>query len=219
MNGVFNILGYLSKAYVKSLVALFFLNFFCLKSFSQVYYQNQNFIQYLKTNWKIKEATILSTKKNAEIYSDAVSENKNNFQTLDLITFGHHEKSCEYSFARLKNLEQYPKHISYIKNISYNHSIKQLSLSIDHLLLPFPMVVNILIDYPSTIKNYPFVFPDGFLKNLKGQINIIDDNGRCIYFVEAHWIGDKTKINSALLALIAETLSEVGAKSLFRISK
>ncbi len=175
--------------------------------------------------YQLNDSTI-SQAVNQTIYADAIINDfkekilKNEIDSQDLFIFvmGFHPKNCEVSLRTLGNLNQYKNLIpQIIKESHYNENLKWFQLILDHIIMPFPMRLNVSVEYPRTVKDYPFTFPDGMFKGLSGQINIRPIQNRCLYFLTAKWKGEK-KLLSSLLELMSETLSKLGLEILFRKS-
>lgn len=65
---------------------------------------------------------------------------------------------------------------------------------------------------------YPFLFKVGFLQGLKGTVRVSQYKKRCLFQISSNWKGPHTNIPNAIFKLFLNTVSEIGIKTLFRIS-
>ena len=89
-------------------------------------------------------------------------------QQMLLFVSGIHPRNCTRAMRKLSLYENYHSYMDFVKESKYNEKTQKFTFTIDHTLLPFPMVVGFKIPRITKAGHYPFVFEDGFLKNLKG---------------------------------------------------
>ena len=79
--------------------------------------------------------------------------------------------------------------------------------------------INFKIPRIKTPGTYPFFFDQGFLKNLKGLIQVSKSKNRCLFHTTAAWTGPHSGINDTIFAFFSKALSELAMRNLFRISQ
>ncbi|MAZ47926.1 MAG: hypothetical protein CME65_05145 [Halobacteriovoraceae bacterium] len=174
--------------------------------------------QYLKSRWKLSytEEKYLDQGK---ILTDANVTDQQGLQSFDMQATAWHQKKCRKVIRKLSQFELYPEWISFIKKLRYNDQTKLMTMHADHPLLPFPMIVNIVVERPKKPGHYKFRFPTGIFKGLTGYFDIAQYNNRCHLYVESHWTGKKSKIPNLVIELFSETLARIGGEILMRQSR
>ena len=101
-------------------------------------------------------------------------------QQMMLFVSGIHPRNCTRAMRKLSLYENYSSYMDFIKSSQYNDVTQKISFTIDHALIPFPMVVGFKIPRITKEGRYPFTFDDGFLKDLKGTV-IVKEVGKCVF--------------------------------------
>jgi hypothetical protein len=153
-----------------------------------------------------------------EVVSWANVDSQGNQQSMRTRVVGVHPRSCTNGLRRISLYENYPKHIDYIKQASYDEGAKRVRFVLDHALLPFPMELVFHIPRIRAPGSYPFTFPGGIFKGLTGSIRVESLGARCLYYMETDWAGATTKIPDTAVQVFAQTLSRVGLEKLIRMS-
>ncbi len=153
-----------------------------------------------------------------EVVSWAHSEAKGKTQTLKSRVVGLHPRSCAFGLRKISLYESYPKHLSFITQASYDEAKQKVRFVLEHTLLPFPMVLAFTIPRIRGPGTYPFTFPDGIFKDLKGVIHVAAVGARCLYHMQAEWEGAHTGIPSPVVGTFAQTLNKLGLDHLIRVS-
>jgi len=166
--------------------------------------------------WKVTNKSIEYIKAGEIIVDSSVDNHKGNLQSFEMHVAAMHKKSCTKAIRKLFMYENYDDWVSFIKSSTYIKKNKLLTIKANHILLPFPMVVHIIVDRPKTPGIYHFSFPTGIFKGLIGKFIIIDHNSSCAFYAESHWKGKKTKIPNFVVELFSETLTKLGGELLFR---
>ncbi|MFW5887606.1 MAG: hypothetical protein ACOCUH_02295 [Bacteriovoracia bacterium] len=159
---------------------------------------------------------------NSEVDSD------DNWQKLDFYITAMHKKSCTKVMRRLSQYEDYSKFIGPIKKSSYNDDTKYVNFRIDAMVLPKPLTMNFKIPRIRKPGKYLFVFEKGFLKNLKGNVELYEMSGclnnrrpcvenACLFWIKANWKGEPTGFNDTIIRLFTETVSSIALDSLFHV--
>ena len=163
---------------------------------------------------KISKGTIISK-------SDVktLKEKRGKKQELKFSVTGLHEKSCRFALRKLSQYEAYKNHIGFIKESRYLETRGRVDFLLSSLLLPYDMRLNFKIPRIQSPGTYPFFFDQGFLKNLKGLIQVAQSKNRCLFHTTASWVGPHSGINDTIFAFFSKALSELAMKNLFRISK
>jgi hypothetical protein len=134
---------------------------------------------------------------------------------MEIKIAGAHKKKCTKILRKLSMFDQYKNWISFINESKYEPQNRLLSIKADHVLLPFPMIVHVIVDRPTKEGTYPFIFPTGIFKGLKGTMYIKQQKNFCTVYSEANWSGLK-KIPDFAVELFSETLTKLAAKALLR---
>ncbi|POB15322.1 hypothetical protein C0Z22_02735 [Halobacteriovorax sp. DA5] len=164
----------------------------------------------------IKE--ILVDKK--RIYRKAIVKTQENKQSLDYQIYGIHPNKCKVALRKLSRYEKFNEYIDLVKLSGYSEKKKEIYLYLDHTLMPFPMSLNFKIPRITKPGAYPFTFDKGFLKGLRGEINVRQlSDGRCLFFSKSYWKGEKSSIPDTLFEMFSETLGELAMEKLFRVSR
>ncbi len=160
-----------------------------------------------------------------EIFSESRVKNINQTakaikkQSLDFSIAGLHPKSCPYALKTLSLYEEYSHFLGFVKESEYDTQKKEINFLLSHMLLPYDMRLIFILPRITTTGNYPFKFEIGMLKNLHGNIHVINHNGRCLFYTTAQWIGPDTGFNATVFELFTQVLSKLSMEVLFRISK
>jgi hypothetical protein len=144
-------------------------------------------------------------------------------QSMDILASGLHARSCNWAMRKLSQYESYPTFIDFIKKASYQESNQQLYFSMNSVWMPFPMMLLFYIPRIQKAGQYPFEFRDGFLKGLRGEIHLFDEqissHKRCLFTIVAKWQGEQTPLPNFALETLIKTILQIGIEKLFRISQ
>ncbi len=142
-------------------------------------------------------------------------------QALDYFAAGKHKKSCRKALIKMSSYENYSSYIDFIKESSYNDETQELNFLFEHTLLPFPIRLKFKIERILGEGKYQYFFDTGFLKGLKGNIKVdqIKEDKRCLFQIDAKWIGPDTGIGDTIFEIFTTTLGKVGIKKIYRISE
>lgn len=175
------------------------------------------------------EVGLLPYKKNliqkiltGEIFSESkVKDEKNGeakTQSLKFNIAGLHPKSCDYALKKLSLYEHYSTFLDFVKISQYNEKTQELNFLLSHRFLPYDM--RLIFSLPRIREEgiYTFEFKNGFLKNLKGSINVSTYNSRCLFFAKADWSGPDTGIHAKIFETFSQVLARFSMEKLFRIS-
>ena len=163
---------------------------------------------------KISKGTIISL---SEVKT--LIEKKEKKQELKFSVTGLHKKSCRFALRKLSQYEIYKNHIGFIKKSRYLEKEGRVDFLLSSLLLPFDMRLNFKIPRIKSPGVYPFLFDQGFLKNLNGVIQVAESKNQCLFHTTASWIGPHSGINDTIFAFFSKALAELAMKNLFRMSK
>ncbi|MBT4792769.1 MAG: hypothetical protein HON90_14435 [Halobacteriovoraceae bacterium] len=170
---------------------------------------------YIKSKWKLSK----SQKKyllSGEVLAQSQVVDNNNAQDFTMQVYAYHKKNCHKVIRKLSLLENYSQWVDFIKSSTYQANSHLFTLTADHPLLPFPMLIHIIVERPTKIGTYTFSFPTGIFRGLQGHFEITEQNNRCLLFAKSHWQGQHTKIPNFIIELFSETLSKIGGHVLMR---
>src|SRR5690606_26116288 len=129
---------------------------------------------------------------------------------------GIHPRNCVRVMRKLSLYENYHSYIDFIKTSTYSEKDQKFTFTVDHVLLPFPMIVSFKIPRITKAGDYKFVFESGFLKDLVGTIIIRDVGKYCLMGLKSDWSGPKTKIPDLVFATFIQTAGKLGLERLMR---
>jgi hypothetical protein len=139
-------------------------------------------------------------------------------QQMFLFISGIHPRNCTRAMRKLSLYENYHQYMDLIKVSTYNDETQKISFTVDHLLLPFPMIVAFKIPRITKPGYYPFTFEDGFLKDLKGTVIVQEIGKACLLGLKADWVGPETKIPNMIFGTFIQTAGKIGLEHLIRVS-
>jgi hypothetical protein len=174
--------------------------------------------QELKPFYFLSEGQIEDLLKGEVISSGTVDSPKSQVQRLFLVVAGIHPRNCTRAMRKLSLYENYSSYMDFIKTSSYDETLQRFSFTIDHTLLPFPMLVKFKIPRIKGSGTYPFVFEDGFLKGLVGKVIVRDVGKFCLLGLRTDWQGPETKIPSIIFGTFVQTVGKLGLEHLIRVS-
>jgi hypothetical protein len=139
-------------------------------------------------------------------------------QQMMLFVSGIHPRNCTRAMRKLSLYENYHQYMDFIKESSYHEKKQEFSFTIDHTLLPFPMLVKFKIPRIKKEGHYTFRFEDGFLKDLKGVVIVKEVGKFCLLGLKTDWKGPKTKIPDLIFSTFIQTVGKLGLEHLIRVS-
>lgn len=159
--------------------------------------------------------------KQGRIYATSVVEDlgkDDNSQKLDFSIAGLHNKECSFALRKLSRYEDYNSYMDFVEKSHYSDKSRRLYLLLSSALLPFKMALDFKLDRVKKPGVYHFEFDKGFLKGLKGTINVSNHKSRCLFYSTAKWQGKHTGISSFVLEFFSKALSKKAMERLFQIS-
>ena len=180
--------------------------------------KSESLTDYLSKNWKLSQTQKKYLQKGVVLANSDVTT-KNNQQVFKLKALAYHSVGCQRALRKLSLLEEYHNYIGFIDRSTYQEKSKLFTLRASHTLLPFPMIIHILVDRPTQVGVYPFVFPTGMFQGLRGEFEIKEFKGRCLFYAHSLYKGKKSKIPDLVVQVFSETLSKLGGELLLRKSK
>ena len=179
---------------------------------------NINVLPYKK---KLKEKILAG-----EIFSESkvkslvlVENNKmQETQELRFSIAGLHQKSCDYALKKLALYENYSSFLDFVKKSEYDEKTSEINFLLSHPLLPYDMQMKFKLPRITKVGVYPFLFEEGILKNLKGNIYVIDHNKHCLFYSTAAWDGPSTGFSNIVFEFFSQTLAKLTMERLFRLS-
>lgn len=139
-------------------------------------------------------------------------------QTMMVFVAGMHPKNCTKTMRKLSLYENYNQYMDFIKESRYDETSQKFSFTVDHALLPFPMIVGFKIPRITKEGHYNFIFENGFLKDLKGTVIVKDIGKYCLLGLKTDWRGQKTKIPNIIFETFVQTVGKLGLEHLIRVS-
>lgn len=172
----------------------------------------------LKPFFTLSDGQMEDVLKGDVISTGKVSTPKPKEQQMMLFTTGIHPRNCNRAMRKLSLYENYPQYIDFIKSSKYDEATQRITFTVDHTLLPFPMVVSFKIPRITKEGHYPFVFEDGFMKDLKGTVIVKEIGKFCLMGLKADWRGPETKIPNLPFEMFMQTAGKIGLEHLIRVS-
>ncbi|MFP5385650.1 MAG: hypothetical protein ACLGHN_06190 [Bacteriovoracia bacterium] len=139
-------------------------------------------------------------------------------QQMVLFSSGVHPRNCTKAMRKLSLYENYHNYMDFIKTSTYDEKSQKFTFTIEHVLLPYPMVVSFKIPRITKEGYYPFTFEDGFLKGLKGTVIVQEVGKFCLLGLKADWRGPESKIPDVVFGTFVQTVGRVGLEHLIRVS-
>ena len=154
------------------------------------------------------------------VYVLSEVDTQKGMQSLNFIAAGLHQQTCKKAMKTIGYYERYQNHIGFVRKSEYRQG--RINLNLSSTFIPFDMILNFKIPRISGIGRYEFIFDNGFLLNLKGEVLVKkyekDKKYKCYIAMRAKWEGKKTKIPDYVFEVFTKTIGEIGLKKLFRIS-
>ncbi len=169
---------------------------------------------FYENKWKMTKRSIQYMKK-GEVLANSTVESTGKKQSFSMKVAAIHKKKCSKVLRKLSLFESYKDWISFIKKSDYNPNRKLLTINANHTLLPFPMIVHVIVDRPTKKGVYPFIFPTGLFRGLKGEFIIDQKENKCLFFAKSHWQGQK-KLPDFAIELFSDALTKLAGEALFR---
>ena len=156
--------------------------------------------------------------KKGKIIVSSKIQTKNGQQKLDYYASGLHPLSCSKALRKISQYESYKDFISFITKSRYNEKAQKIYLMFNHILMPSPLSLHFVIPRITAPGYYPFHFPKGLLKGLRGKIQVSPHGRHCFMEVASNWKGRPTGINDTVFKIFSITLAKLGIQKIFRIS-
>lgn len=172
----------------------------------------------LKPFFELSEGEMEDLLKGEVISQGKVTSPTKQEQEMKLTVAGVHPRNCTRAMRKLSQYENYHQYIDFIKKSEYNQQTQKFSFMVDHALLPFPMVVGFKIARITKAGNYQFLFEDGFLKGLTGQLIIRDVGKFCLMGLKSDWRGPESPIPNTIFGTFVQTVGKIGLERLIRVS-
>lgn len=172
----------------------------------------------LKPFYAPSEGQIEDLLKGEVISVSKVDTPKEKEQQLFLFVSGIHPRNCTRAMRKLSLYENYHNYLDFVKTSHYDEKTQKFTFTIDHTLLPFPMLVGFKIPRITKPGQYEFIFEDGFLKNLKGIVQVEEVGKFCSLSLKTDWRGPESKIPNIVFETFAQTVGKIGLEHLIRVS-
>ncbi len=169
--------------------------------------------------WWEKDVHFLENLKQGEVIAWGAAQGEKNRQKLQTKVVGLHPRTCAKGLRKISRYEDYHQHMSFVAESRYQEENQLVRLTLDHAVLPFPMILSFKLPRITTPGVTPFVFLNGIFAGLKGEIHVASVGNRCAYFMQASWEGPATGLPDIVVSTIAQTLTKIGLEHLIRISR
>jgi hypothetical protein len=147
---------------------------------------------------------------------DSKVETQGKKQSFEYKAFAIHPKRCSRVLPRLARFENLKEMISFIKTANYNEKHSYLTLKADHVLLPYPMIINIITKRPLKEGIYEFSFPTGLFAGLTGKYIIKEVDKKCTVFARSHWNGPNTRLPDLVIEVFSQSLTTLAFDKILR---
>ncbi len=187
----------------------------------------------LSLNGSESNLTLLPYKKNVKekilegsVFSESKVEDSvlvgQKRQSLNFSITGLHSKSCQYALKKLSLYENYREFLDFVKDSRYTAETEEINFLLSHVLLPYDMRLVFKLARITTPGIYSFRFEEGILKNLTGNIHVVQFTEktklRCLFYTTATWSGAHTGIPNFILEGFSQALAKYSMERLFRLS-
>ncbi len=150
--------------------------------------------------------------------SDVDSNSEKKTQKMSVYVTGLHPKKCSKALRKIPLYENYKDFIDFIVLSQYDDKTQRLHFVFDHPLLPNKMILKFKIPRISTPGLYPFEFDWGMFKGLKGTIEVVKYEKKCLFLLKANWEGPETSYPNIIMEAFTQTLLRIALEKLIRIS-
>lgn len=172
----------------------------------------------LKPFYELSEGQMEDLLKGDVISEGKVDSPTEKEQQMMLFVSGINQRNCTRVMRKLSQYENYNKYMDFVKQSSYDEKTQKISFTIDHALLPFPMLLGFKIPRITKEGHYPFIFEDGFLKGLTGKVIVKDVGKFCLLGLKSDWRGPKSPLPNMVFSTFVQTVGKIGLEKLIRIS-
>lgn len=167
---------------------------------------------------QIPEASKKVLEKN-EIYALSQVQSGKDWQSLSFAIVGQTNNNCRDGLRKMSRYETYSQYVGFIKKSSYDDTKEKVRFELSSSLLPFDMILAFKLPRIKSPGSYPFSFDSGFLKDLRGVIQVEERLGKCLFYTTADWKGPSTGIPDSVLSFFSQALSKISMENMFRIAK
>lgn len=172
----------------------------------------------VKPFYSLSDGQIEDILKGEVISSGKVSSPSDKEQQMMLFVSGVHPRNCTRAMRKLSLYENYHNYMDFIKTSKYDDKTQKFTFTVDHALLPFPMIVGFKIERITKPGIYPFTFEDGFLKGLQGRVIVQNIGKYCLLGLKTDWRGPDSKIPDVVFGTFVQTVGKLGLEHLIRVS-
>jgi hypothetical protein len=172
----------------------------------------------LKPFFELSEGQMEDLLKGDVISEGKVTSPTDKEQQMMLYVAGVHPRNCTRAMRKLSQYENYHQYMDFVKQSSYDEKTQKFSFTIDHVLLPFPMIVGFKIPRITKEGQYPFLFEDGFLKGLTGKIIVKEVGKYCLLSMKTDWRGPASPLPNGIFGTFVQTVGKIGLEKLIRVS-
>jgi hypothetical protein len=169
-------------------------------------------------SWWGEEVKFIPDLMEGEVVSWAQVDHLEKTQSLKAKVAGLHPRGCSVGLRKISRYENYKLHMSFVTESSYQEKEQMVSFVVDHVALPFPMILKFKLPRITGPGETNFLFPNGIFKDLNGEIKVASVGNRCAYFLTANWNGQTTGLPDIVVETFAQTLIKIGLEHLIRIS-
>jgi hypothetical protein len=180
--------------------------------------QSEKLQKFITEKWN-SQSQILKNLQEQEVISEATAQQvSQSQQSLSLKVIALHPRTCQRGLKKISLYEDYKSHMSFLQKSEYDEKKQMVFFTIDHSLLPYAMVLNFKLPRIKSESVTHYIFTHGLFKNLQGEIHVQSIDNRCVYFMQASWLGETTKLNASIVEAFAQTLTKIGLEHLMRIA-
>jgi hypothetical protein len=172
----------------------------------------------LKPFYSVSEGQIEDLLKGEVISTGKVDSPSEKEQQMFLFVSGIHPRNCTRAMRKLSLYENYHQYMDFIKSSKYDEKTQKFTFTVDHTLLPFPMIVGFKIERITKEGVYPFTFEEGFLKGLVGKVVVKEVGKFCLMSLKTDWRGPDSKIPDVVFGTFVQTVGKLGLEHLIRVS-
>jgi hypothetical protein len=148
-----------------------------------------------------------------------VEKPHHHLQTLVFEHKAEHKKPCGPLLRKFSRYEDYHLYFDFIKKSTYNEPQQHILFTLNHPLLPFPLLLTFRMARMNHLGTYPFIFSKGIFPGLSGSILIEESlSKRCRLSISANWSGPPSGIPNLAIELFGQTLVEMAIEKVLRLS-
>lgn len=131
-----------------------------------------------------------------------------------------HSRVCKPVLEKFTQYENYKDFYSFIDKSSYKDRLAKMEIQVD--IVKKTLVTGITVDRVTKPGVYPLSIDVSFgsakLEKMLGKLEVVEQNGRCLFYTELSWKGKDTGLMNFMMEQIFITIGKSGINQIFKIT-